>query len=82
MEQLLTELKQINVTGPTIGQFIDRLVRTTQLYTNQELPKDAWRHLMIQNLIINVVDFTQEEKITKLELNALIDRMLKFDENH
>jgi hypothetical protein len=80
MEHLLAEIEKIHVTGPSIAQFIDRLKRTTQLYLSRELPREAWRHLMIQSLIVGVTDFTSEEQITKLELNALIDRMLKFDQ--
>jgi hypothetical protein len=80
MQHLLEELKTIDVTGDTIAQFISRLERNTQLYLNGELPKDAWRHLMIQSLVVGTRDFTQAEQITKLELNVLIDRMLKFDQ--
>jgi hypothetical protein len=80
MEHLLAEIKKIHITGPAIAQFVDRLVRTTQLYTNNELPRAAWHHLMIQSLTVGVNDFTPDEQITKIELNALIDRMLKFDQ--
>jgi hypothetical protein len=80
MDKFLQDIILLGQAGPLLEQFVDRVVRTTGLYQNGHLPRDSWRHLMIQNLVMNVSDFSAEEKISKIEVNALIQRMLNFDE--
>ncbi len=80
MDKFLQELDQLSKAGPLIEQFIQRIARTTGLYINGHLPRDSWRHLMIQSLVTNVSDFSAEEQIAKIEVNSVVHRMLQDDE--
>jgi hypothetical protein len=80
MDNFLQELDRLAQTGPLIEQFNQRITRTTVLYIKGHLPRDSWRHLMIQSLVTNVSDFNSEELIAKIEVNSVIHRMLQADE--
>lgn len=80
MNNFLQDLDKLSQVGPLIEQFNQRIVRNTNLYTKGHLPRDSWRHLMIQSLVTNVSDFSPQEQMAKIEVNSVIHRMLQANE--
>lgn len=80
MEELIVKIEKFKGIGAWLDSYIDRVLRTTSLYFNGDLPHQAWKHLMIQSLMYSNRAGSQNEQINKLEVDQLIDAMIQTQE--
>jgi hypothetical protein len=81
MEQFITKLETYADRGPWIEGLINRVTRHTNMYVSNDLPRAAWRHLMVQCISMQSSDLAHDEEVCRPDVNITISDMLKWDEN-